>query len=444
MQRIEIDNFMALKKATIELRSLLLLLGEQASGKSTISKLIYYFKSVPQDLLYVIGFEKSLPLAPSFHKQLTNRFFDFFGTITDLPKFEIRYFYTEQHYIQLSHTPHIEKSFNIFISEQNELLEQCAQLKAKISNHWLTPYEQAERVRAVKDLEQFVMGWFANEREPVFVPAGRSPTINYPEGFQMDLSGLLRNGFLQLETQPNLGTFPIDLRLIYQFLNHTEIIKQRFIGHTFQNLVKDQVARGNPVNRSLLDKVEKKIEKILKGNYQHDQQGEKIFYAEQEYVLLTRASSGQQEAIRIVQDIFLILLDQQKAFRVIEEPEAHLYPMAQKHLIELIVLLLNQSNSQVIITTHSPYILSILNNLLYAGRLANQQPAHSQEINTIIESDYWLETNKSAVYFLRDGQSQSIMDQETGLIGQNFLDEISEELGAEFDQLYRLGAKSRR
>ena len=40
MQRISIKNFMALRDVEIEIKDLLILIGEQASGKSTISKLV--------------------------------------------------------------------------------------------------------------------------------------------------------------------------------------------------------------------------------------------------------------------------------------------------------------------------------------------------------------------------------------------------------------------
>ena len=43
MQRIEIQNFGPIKEASIEIPKFLLLIGEQASGKSTVAKLIYFF-----------------------------------------------------------------------------------------------------------------------------------------------------------------------------------------------------------------------------------------------------------------------------------------------------------------------------------------------------------------------------------------------------------------
>ncbi|WP_241993488.1 AAA family ATPase [Trichormus variabilis] len=41
MQKIIIKNFGAIQNAEIEVKKILVLIGEQASGKSTIAKLIY-------------------------------------------------------------------------------------------------------------------------------------------------------------------------------------------------------------------------------------------------------------------------------------------------------------------------------------------------------------------------------------------------------------------
>ena len=46
----------------------------------------------------------------------------------------------------------------------------------------------------------------------------------------------------------------------------------------------------------------------------------------------------------------------------IEEPEAHLFPEAQCEVMNLISLLSHNFDSQFFITTHSPYLLTILNN----------------------------------------------------------------------------------
>jgi predicted ATPase len=46
MPRIKIQNFGPLKNVDLEIKDLLLFIGPQASGKSTIAKLIYFFKSI--------------------------------------------------------------------------------------------------------------------------------------------------------------------------------------------------------------------------------------------------------------------------------------------------------------------------------------------------------------------------------------------------------------
>ncbi len=51
-------------------------------------------------------------------------------------------------------------------------------------------------------------------------------------------------------------------------------------------------------------------------------------------VSLRDASSGQQEVLRILQGVFLsIELRNRKESFVVEEPETHLYPLAQKELM---------------------------------------------------------------------------------------------------------------
>ena len=52
MQKLVVKGqFMAVQSCEIEMRRFLLLIGEQASGKSTIAKLIYFFQTLP-DAIY--------------------------------------------------------------------------------------------------------------------------------------------------------------------------------------------------------------------------------------------------------------------------------------------------------------------------------------------------------------------------------------------------------
>ena len=50
-QHISIRNFGPIRQAEIDVNDLTILIGEQASGKSTIAKLVYFFKSLRNDLV---------------------------------------------------------------------------------------------------------------------------------------------------------------------------------------------------------------------------------------------------------------------------------------------------------------------------------------------------------------------------------------------------------
>ncbi|MEZ4657994.1 MAG: AAA family ATPase [Caldilineaceae bacterium] len=217
--------------------------------------------------------------------------------------------------------------------------------------------------------------------------------MNYPDQFRFEFYGNLRSDLARQDSSQNSPSSS-DLYLMTNFLEQIERIKQRFRSNGFRGLIDEKQALGARVKSQALQLVIEKIEKILHGNYQHDDQGEKIYYDVNSYVYLNNAPSGQQEVIRILQDAFLIILDNESAFRVIEEPEAHLYPLAQKQLMEVLALVLNSTDSQFIITTHSPYILSIVNNLLFATRVAKMNPLATDEVESVIPKLSWIDPQK--------------------------------------------------
>ena len=156
--------------------------------------------------------------------------------------------------------------------------------------------------------------------------------------------------------------------------------------------------KRNDISENAKRKSELVLEKenlILKGKYGIDQWGEKIRLSSNQYVHLKDASSGQKESIRILQHILLSILENQKFFNVVEEPEAHLFPVAQKALIELLVLMTNHlPESQLIITTHSPYVLTIINNLLFASRVIDKNPVSETYVLKIIPKEFFIDPNQ--------------------------------------------------
>ncbi len=186
--------------------------------------------------------------------------------------------------------------------------------------------------------------------------------------------------------------------------------------------------------------------KILKGEYSHNNNGEFLKINEHERVYMKDASSGQQEVLRILQGLYLSVgLKNRREFFVVEEPEAHLYPLAQKELINAFSLFLNTiKEGRLIITTHSPYILACVNILLFAHYVAHELPESENEVLKSVQKDFWLDPKMFRAYSLghEEAYCKNIKDSETGLIDQNYLDLISEQLGLQYHNLYNLLVES--
>jgi len=104
-------------------------------------------------------------------------------------------------------------------------------------------------------------------------------------------------------------------------------------------------------------------------------------------VPLTNASSGQQEIIYILMQLSKLNNNSSYYGKVrslfIEEPEAQLYPYEQMKIINFIVRVYNDQKKsgipvRLFLTTHSPYVLNSLNNILNKGDLLKKCPAREQ------------------------------------------------------------------
>lgn len=114
-----------------------------------------------------------------------------------------------------------------------------------------------------------------------------------------------------------------------------------------------------------------------------------------------------------------------------EEPEAHLHPTAQRKLVDAIALL-TKENQRFVLTTHSPYVIYALNNCLLAHQLlASGQPIPASATGVVpLRPD-----QVSAYRFVRGGCAESLLDQETGLINTEELDDPAAEMNAIFSDM---------
>ncbi|OZB64336.1 MAG: hypothetical protein B7X39_16130 [Lysobacterales bacterium 14-68-21] len=142
----------------------------------------------------------------------------------------------------------------------------------------------------------------------------------------------------------------------------------------------------------------------------------------------------------------------------IEEPEAHLFPEAQSRLIEILVGIIKSGESQepqrttrgrrrmtarertsLVMTTHSPYVLAKINNMLIAARVAKKMGStRSREINKIIPPQCMLSADQVAAYAIRDDGTVVTLIDEDGVVNTAYIDSISGQLEDEYLSLLKM------
>ncbi|UPL48159.1 AAA family ATPase [Hymenobacter sublimis] len=151
---------------------------------------------------------------------------------------------------------------------------------------------------------------------------------------------------------------------------------------------------------------------------------------------LSKAASGIQTIIPLYLAIeYKIYTNDQNTNFIIEEPELNLYPTNQKKLIEYIIAKCTNKNGSLTITTHSPYILTCINNFIQGANAFQERPEMIESIKDIISPNYWLEYNRVSAYYINNGLTENIMNSDIKSIGASKIDDVSEEIGNEFNQL---------
>ena len=289
MQKIIIKNFGAIAYAEIEIKKVLVLIGEQASGKSTIAKLIYFFKTLRDDIFNQIYQDKqktSFSELDDIKDPAKRKFYNFFGATSHLPNFEIKFYYnveTDKYLdVRLDPKKQIQLRFspNFFNSDFKNFIKKIKSSLQKDLNtnniHEQLAYEQQKIEYAHKLLVQLTNLLCCNQLDSLFVIAGRNVTVSYSELFEKYLfasvqSRLEKNNTQEFEQKEQA----IDETLMLKFIERSAKVKKIF--RQFRDI--DSLIEFHPKTKEvkqLLSLVKDKMYTILKGEYIIDNFGEKI------------------------------------------------------------------------------------------------------------------------------------------------------------------------
>ncbi|GAB4294842.1 MAG: hypothetical protein Fur0025_31670 [Oscillatoriaceae cyanobacterium] len=422
----------------------MIFIGSQASGKSTISKAVFFFKSLRDDLtghLYQCYTQKQFDTSvANFAKRAKQKFIKMYGSVLQFPEMELKYEYGSGMEVTVrpsGDNRYTTIEFNLeFRQKFRELMEKARQLNDELQQRPLS-FSSSREITAIKAKESAffenltfeVNQLFNDNRDILFLPAGRSLiTTLSQQRYNIDMgddwgseSDWEADGLIKLDY------------LMQNFINRIDNAKPIF-NQGFGDLIRSKID-ANPEIETPVRLAQNLVESILKGSYRYQNGTEWIDFGDGKSTLINFASSGQQEVVWILQLIMLLILERRPVFLVIEEPEAHLFPVAQKQIIDLIALLANQGENQIFLTTHSPYILSSFNNLLYAHNLGMTKP---ESVSQVVERSLWIDADRLDAYILEQGQAVSIVDREMRLMESAKIDEASDVIIDTFNQLFEL------
>ena len=423
-ERLIIKDFFTLKNIDIELAKFNIFIGEQASGKGLLVKLVYFFRNISRTPISSYQFSQDQHI-----KYVKAYVAGYFKTLFRLDvnshkyNFKIEYSFNEFKVF----IDGIDQQVNVNFSDN--LMSLYEDWRSTLSN--INKQFSDKSMEAIK-LQQSIMqshiidlltkSELGTVRESLFIPASRDSLFMLPSSeFNTIYSG-------------NTDAMSVDSSNDYSKNKPLRIDSLlRLFGFLYQS-VKDSYRATldhnfNEQQKHHLGWLDTKAAKILKGSYLYD---DAEGYIEQECGLVRpwHASSGQQEFLPVYLFLRYYLLKEQKGCLYIEEPEAHLYPTAQKDILELLVYTINATNSDSLcITTHSPYILTVLNNLIMANEVKDKQ--------TVSEPNLLVPFDDVRAYFINN-EATLLMNKEYNLIDAEKLDEVSNIISSEYSSMVDL------
>jgi AAA15 family ATPase/GTPase len=401
-ERLKIKDFFSVKEFDWQVKPFNIITGGMASGKSLCMKLLYFFeRAVEASILSAEVRNKDYFEKENIYERINSKFnkvFNSFDKQKDFKTTELEYVFScGKSVFDLSahwengklnwHSGYIEgtieKWYNYFKSEDTgktrkvDTVERGQQTIFKAIN------------RDFKDMFPITT---------LFVPAARAVTAITNSTFEKDA---LFNRFLQFKNS------------IIDWLNESESKGELERVKKILRIRKIKIPRATIVN-------DDKISIILEDG---------------RTVSPFDLSSGQQELFYF---LFLTNYIPQMGFQYdngsssvfIEEPSAHLFPLEQKNTVEFIVEIyrelcsMEERNCKFFVSTHSPYALNTVNNMLKKGALLNRFPGQTKKINAEIAFPH-LSSDEVSAYFIKDGAAVNILEEEDHYINDDEIARIS-------------------
>lgn len=413
---LRIKNFAGIREASFELSRMNIFIGPQASGKSICAKLLFYFKDIVRRIFLDIANGQTKSQMRTNHK---DRFLKYFPPACwSKGMFEIEYSFGEL-WVRIDRKESESSTINITYSRYYDLLLQTGRkaLKKQQFEAETEPSKELDidvqnllRLTISDKVAQEIGAVLSNQN--YFIPAGRSFFSTMQSSVFTFIAG-------------NVGIDPF----LAEFGRLYESTRRLF----------NAPANSRGKRAKVVDDY---TSQLICGTYKRAGGSDYIQSHDGRQVTVENSSSGQQEVLPLallLARIARTAVGTTRSTIFVEEPEAHLYPSAQREIVHLLSAVADLStrntSSQYVITTHSPYILSALNNLMYGGKIAREDSTAKGKVTKIFGEAVLIDPIYVRAYMMSDGSVKGIIDSETELVKATILDNVSGDLAQEFETL---------
>lgn len=406
-EKLIIKNFGPIKSVDLDLGKITVLIGEQATGKSTIAKVL----SICRYFSYIVNVEDN---SEKENEYLYNLYF-----IEGLKRWGLENYVSENSYIFYENLDYIFEFKNGFVVKEKPMITFSGKIIEKYKNTGTRIKSKSKKFKGlIKQLEDL--------RDDEF----KRPTDSEYKG----------KAYIYY-WYPNENFFRLNVKKV---MNNPLFIP---VERGFQSI---SVSKDSLLSDATIDELAK-INRIVRG-YESDvsikplgvvlrnQNGLTTIRKEDEedFYYLHQGASGYQSTIP-----FYLAIKYNNDLKVnigrtfiVEEPELNLFPKAQKKLVEFFAESVTNFDNQFLLPTHSPYILSSLSNLIYAHKIGTSRDGmFEKEIENIIPKESWIDVKDISVYNLENGYAEDLVDVDECIINLEYIDSVSKFLNSDFDKI---------
>lgn len=437
-----VKNFGPIKNATLDLRNVNVFIGSQASGKSTLAKLYTICKS-PLSFLDNEYLNKRIFLSIKDSNADINSL-QFQQALKDL---NIHSFLQNNSFVEYESEIHYFKYANQKVVFKRKFEEDITKIKNR----------ETEKDKEISD---GILKKFREKLTSVEIGAlldiHRENKQLTEKSFDLDDFITFRKNFdFSILKEDEINSFIKNIQTQeYLLLSNraTYIPAERILISILRKATWGLQNYDIPIPKHILDfasEYEKAIAEIkeldlsfIKNDLQYKlvDGEERIYFSPRKSIQLSESATGLQSVIPLILTILKNknLLVANNSSYVIEEPEINLYPKAQYELIKYLEKNRYEGNWNTTYihtyTTHSPYILAAFNNMLYAYT-KSKSSKKINELSSILPKENWLNPDNFNAYSIENGTVTQILNRDLGLIDDNIIDDVSEDMNDDFTQL---------